>query len=164
MNTFSASAYKLLPHINVIPNQRTVCVYNTIGQKVCYQLPRDNEILCDQENCKISFQSPNQTYLGKTFPSGVNIGLRPRGAFASVHIFGIFPKAELSNVMNNFDMPPMVKNVPNIPNPTFDLPDPPKSCRWAVWSDDCRPYVESANWGYSLRKGWKKVVTGLEKL
>lgn len=145
-----------IPQININPKTEIICVYNKFGQKVCYDVPSNDSILCDDKYCKISFRSPNQTYLGKEFPKGINIGIRPRGAFAAVHIFGIFDKNNLSNVQSILNAPIQISTVDKINNPTFDLPNPPKKCRFMIWADECRPYIESLDWNYSIFKGWKR--------
>jgi len=149
------NTFKNIPSINVVPKESNYCFYNDVGQKVCYQLPLNDKILCDQEKCKMSFKTINQHYLSKKFPKGIHIGIRPRGAFSTLHIFGMFPKIQLESVKSLLSNQIKIEDVDELQNPTFVLPSPPKKCRYTIWGDSCRPYVESLDWKWNIFKGWK---------
>jgi hypothetical protein len=144
-----------LPVPNVIPEEKAICVYNNKGERICYMLPTRDVIQCDTELCKVNYRTNDRSILSKHFPKGIRVGLRPYGAFSSVHVFGTFEKQVLPIISEMFGYID-VENVDNVAPPSFDLPKPPKSCRWAIWSDKCQPYIKDLSWNWGIFRGWRR--------
>lgn len=133
-----------------------LCVYNDQKQRLCFTNPVENNITCDPDYCKVKLETTNSNIIRKQFPKGVFLLQRPMGLLSKFDLIGIFPRDKLKEVTDTIGQPLPINSIDKIKEPMFGLPEPPKSCRWAPWKDECVEYGNSPEWNFSIWRGWKK--------
>lgn len=133
-----------------------LCVYNDQKQRLCFTNPIDNNIVCDNEFCKVKMETTNENVIQKQFPKGVFILQRPMGLLPKFDVIGIFPRDKLKDVTDTLGQSLPINTIDKLNEPMFGLPSPPKNCRWTPWNNECVEYTNSPEWEYSFWRGWRK--------